>query len=307
MLAINTTVLDGKQLSLNQFQDICNTMPFLHQLRLVIVEGLLGRLDSGKKLGKRANKAQSKANDEIGEWELLGDYIEKMPATTVLILVDSELNEKKNALLKRLSPIANVKRFPQLKGERINYWIKTRIAEKGGKISAKAIDLLGELAGNDLWHVNSEIEKLLAFSQGRLITEDDVRQVTSYNREANIFALADAILEGRRRDAQQLLHRLLIEGMSPSYILTMITRQLRLILMTKEVSPASRQETMGRLGISRDFVFDKLLRQAKVHSIDTIKRAYHKVLEADMAIKTGKYDGDLSVELLVMDLCEPRS
>ncbi len=307
MLAINTTVLDGKQINLNQFQDVCNTMPFLHQLRLVIVEGLLGRFDSEKKTGKRTNKVQSKANDEMRDWRIVADYIEKMPATTVLIFIDGELDEKKNALLKHLSPIANIKRFPQLKGERINYWIKTRIAERGGKVSAKAIDLLGELAGNDLWHINSEIEKLIAFGHGRLITEDDVRQVTSYNSEANIFALVDAVLEGRRREAQQLLHRLFTEGMNPSHILTMITRQLRLILMAKELSPASRQEAMSRLGISRDFQFDRLLKQAKLYTIDTIKRAYHKILEADMAIKTGKYDDDLSVELLVMDLCEPRS
>ena len=100
MLAINTSVLDGKQLTLNEFQDNCNTIPFLHQQRLVIVEGLLGRFDSWKKPGKRTSVGQSKASAEMSEWEILGDYIEKMLATTVLILIDSDLNEKNNTLFK---------------------------------------------------------------------------------------------------------------------------------------------------------------------------------------------------------------
>ena len=92
MLAINTSVMDGKQLTLNELQDNCNTIPFLHQQRLVIVEGLLGRFDSSKKPVKRAGGGQSKTIAENSGWESLGDYIEKMPATTVLILIDGELN-----------------------------------------------------------------------------------------------------------------------------------------------------------------------------------------------------------------------
>src|SRR4030043_28234 len=83
--------------------------------------------------------------------------------------------------------------------------------------------------------MNSEIDKLLAYCSGQVITEDSVKQVTSYAREANIFALVDSILEGRTKVAQQLLHRLLRDGASPSYILAMITRQLRLIVMTKDL------------------------------------------------------------------------
>ena len=305
MLAVNTNVLEGRQLSLSQLQDICNTVPFLHQVRLVIVEGLLQRFDPEKKPGRRASKSQSKSNAELKEWQELGSYIKKMPETTVLVLIDGKLDAKKNGLLKHVISVAEVKIFPELKDAALHQWIKRRIAEEGGKVSDKAINLLGELVGSDLWNLNSEIGKVLAFSYGRSITEEDVRQVTSYAREANIFAFVDAILEGRRKEAQQLLHRLLLGGVAPPQILSMVTRQLRLILMAKELSPrVPKQEAMGRLGINKDWLLDKLLRQARVHTMANIKRAYHQLLEADVAIKTGKYDGDLAVELLVMELCK---
>ncbi|MFC1905510.1 DNA polymerase III subunit delta [Chloroflexota bacterium] len=306
MLAINTNVLDGRQLTLSQLQDVCNAVPFLHEVRLVIIDGLLARFDPEKKQGKRTTIAKSsKSNTELNEWHELSSCVDKMPVTTVLVIIDGELDEKRNSLLKHLNPRAEVRKFLQPKGENLRRWIKTRIAQGNGKASQEAIDLLDKLVGNDLWNMSGEIEKLLAFSQGRIITEEDVKQITSYTRESNIFALVDAILEGRRKDAQQLLHRLLIEGVAPTHILSMITRQLGLILMTKELDPKmSRQEAMGKLGIYMEFVFDKLLRQVKIHSAEDINRAYHEVLDADMAIKTGKYDGDLSLELLVVNLCE---
>jgi DNA polymerase III delta subunit len=33
-----------------------------------------------------------------------------------------------------------------------------------------------------------------------------------------------------------------------------------------------------------------------------VKKTYQKLLEADIAIKTGKYDGDLALDLLVVEL-----
>jgi DNA polymerase-3 subunit delta len=304
MLAINTNVLDGQQINLAQIQDVCNAVPFLHQVRLVIVEGLLERFEPPKKTEKRTNTSKLKSDSTLKEWQDLGSYINKIPATTILILIDGELDNRKNILLKRLSPLAEIKAFPELKGKYLQSWIRKRITESGGNASPKAINLLEELIGSDLWNMSSEIDKLLAFSHGRLITEDDVKQVTSYTREANIFALIDAILESRIKAAQHLLHRLLQEGVVPPQILVLITRQLRRIIMAKEMSQKlSRTQVMGRLGITSDYVFDKVSEQAKAYTIENLKLAYQKVLEADVAIKTGKYDGDLAVDLLVVELC----
>ena len=42
---LNTTVLDGRSISLDELRVTCDTMPFLAASRLVIVEGLLARLE----------------------------------------------------------------------------------------------------------------------------------------------------------------------------------------------------------------------------------------------------------------------
>ena len=301
MLAVNTSILDGQQLRLSQLTDACSAVPFLCPCRLVIVKGLLGRLETKAGSERRSARSKAKNNSALEEWAGLPEYIKRMPPTTVLVLIDGEVKAG-NRLMKSLAPLAKVKGFPQLNDRDLSDWVQGRIKEGGGRISPAALKLLVGLVGADLWVMGSEIEKLLAYSSGRVITEDNVKQLTSYAREANIFALVDAILEGRSQ-AQQLLHRLLRDGASPAYILAMITRQLRLIVLAKDRGRKRSQPAISdSLETISDYSLDKAAKQAKAFSLERIKKAYDKLLEADIGIKTGKYEGDLALDLLVVEL-----
>ena len=302
MLAVNTSMLDVQQLSLNQLKDACSTVPFLCSHRLVIVKGLLGRFESKSGSERRATRSKAKLDSVLKEWMELAEYVIQMPSTTVLVLIDGEVKAS-NRLLKSVSSLAKVKGFAPLSDRDLGEWIQERVKQGGGTISPGAVKLLVGLVGADLWTMSSEIDKLLAYCSGQVITEDSVKQVTSYAREANIFALVDAILEGRRKEAQQLLHRLIQDGASPSYILAMITRQLRLIVMAKDLGrKLSQSDNRDNMGPTSDYGLEKAVRQAKAYTLERINRAYHQLLEADIAIKTGKYDGDLALDLLVVEL-----
>lgn len=302
MLAVNTSSLDSEQLNLSQIKDTCSAVPFLCPARLVIVQGLLARFEPKPGVQRRPTRSPAGSNSELQEWQALGDYVKQMPPTTVLILLDGEITGN-NRLLRSLSPLASVKVFPQLRDNELGNWIQKRVSQGGGTISREAVSLLVQLIGGDLWTMSTEIDKLLAYGLGG-VTEDNVRQLTSYAREANVFALVDAILEGRPKMAQQLLHQMLQEGAAPSYLLVMITRQLRLIVRARELKQGlSRSEMRKRLGVTSDYSLDKALKQAKTYTLERVRSAYHGLLEADIAIKTGKYDGDLALDLLVMDLC----
>ncbi|MBL7209305.1 MAG: DNA polymerase III subunit delta [Dehalococcoidia bacterium] len=304
MLAVNTSSLHSEQLNLSQLRDVCSAVPFLCPARLVIVQGLLARFEPKPGVQRRATRSPAGSNSELQEWQALGDYIEQMAPTTVLVLLDGEITGN-NRLLRSLSPLANVKAFPQLRDNELDNWIRKRVSQGGGTISREAVSLLAQLIGGDLWTMSTEIDKLLAYGLGG-VTEDSVRQLTSYAREANVFALVDAILEGRPKVAQQLLHQMLQEGAAPSYLLVMITRQLRLIVRARELNQGlSRSEMRKRLGVTSDYSLDKALKQAKTYTLERVKSAYHGLLEADIAIKTGKYDGDLALGLLVIELCRP--
>jgi DNA polymerase-3 subunit delta len=299
MVATSTTSLEGQHLTLSELRNKCAAAPFLCSHRLVIVDGLLGRFEVKQ---SRPRSGKGKSGNGLGEWEGLASYIKQMPETTVLMLVDGEVKGQ-NPLLKKLSPLAEVRTFPLLRGRDLKAWIQQRIKEEGGNITSQAVNLLAELIGGDLWAMNGEIQKLLLYSQERPINEDDVRQLVSHVQESNIFALVDAVAEGRTELAQRILHRLYDDGMPPTHILVMITRQFRLIAQARDLeSGLSRLQIQDRLGLKASYGLDKTLRQAKLYDFEGVKRAYDKLLETDLAIKTGKYSDKLALELLVTDL-----
>jgi DNA polymerase III delta subunit len=83
----------------------------------------------------------------------------------------------------------------------------------------------------------------------------------------------------------------------------MITRQFRLIALTKDLRRGlSRLQIQNRLGLKQSYVVDKTLSQARLYDFEGVKRAYDKLMETDLAIKTGKYSDKLALELLITEL-----
>jgi len=298
-VATNTSNLEGRHITLGELRNKCGAAPFLCSHRLVIVEGLLGRFEVKQ---SKSRSRKGKSGNGLGEWEGLDSYIEQMPETTALVLVDEEV-QGNNPLLKKLSPVAEVRTFPLLRSRDLKAWIRQRVKGEGGDITPQAVNLLAELIGGDLWAMDGEIQKLLLYSRERPISEDDVRQLVSCVQEVNIFALVDAVAEGRTELAQRILHRLYDEGVPPTYILVMITRQFRLIAQAGDLGKGlSRLQIQDRLGLKSSYGLDKTLSQAKLYDFEGVKRAYDKLLETDLAIKTGKYGDKLALELLVTEL-----
>lgn len=296
-LEINTTHLDGRKLAFGEIAKACNTLPFLGQKRLVIVEGLLERFDS--KVSKQP---------DWKEWQSLDTCVDQMPPSTVLVLIDEQLKPT-NPLLKKLTPEATVQRFPLLKGSRTREWIRARVADQGAKASPRAIDLLAEFSGDDLWVLANEIDKLVLYAEGQVIEEQDVKHLTSYVREANIFAMVDAVLEHRADKAARLVHQLLSQGEAVPRIMFMIARQLRLIVRANDLASRGTRapEIARRLGLSPNYPMDKLLKQGASYSPEKLLQVFRKLVETDAAIKTGRYRDDLALDLLIAELCcEPR-
>ncbi len=304
-LASNTTIFEGKQVRLNQLMDACMALPFLGSHRLIIVEGLLARFEGDKGEWQALEEGEGGRGEfEKREWGEFKNRIGGMPQSTVLVLVDGQV-KKGNALLKGLAPLAEVKEFPLLKRAALEEWIQRRVREGEGTISPEAVRMLASLVGENLWVLASEIEKLLLYTAGRRIEEGDVKGVVSYAREANVFAMVDALIEGRAARAAPLLHQLLQEGDTAPHLLVMITRQLRLLVQAKELSLKgfSPSEVKARLDLASDYVLNKALEQGRRYSMGRLEQVYRKLLEADLSIKRGLWKGELALDLLVAELC----
>jgi DNA polymerase-3 subunit delta len=220
-------------------------------------------------------------------------------------LVDGEVKNR-NPLFRELLPRAKVKSFPLLRDNRLLKWLQGRVRHEGGSISPQASELLTRLVGGNLWIMAGEISKLVLFASGRRIEEEDVRAVVGYVQQANVFAMVDAILECKAGPAQRALAQLLQAGVAPAYLLFMLTRQARMLVRAKELIKGGKSEVeiQDRLGLTSEFVWRKTAEQTGRYSIERLKELYHRLLEADLSIKTGRYGGELALDVLVAELCQ---
>jgi len=302
-LEANMAILEGQHLTVDDLRPVCEAAPFLAEKRLVIITGLLERFEPGRRSRRQARgrRAASKTDDCTP----LAKYILGIPDSTVLVLVDDQATAA-NPLFKILSGEASVQSFPLLRDARLRQWVQGQVKEEGGTISPQAADLLARLVGSNLWVMSSEVAKLLLFAAGRRIEEDDIRLVVGYVQQASVFAMVDAIVEFRVQTAEKLLQQLLQQGASPTYLLAMLARQMRLIVRAREIGNQRKSagDLRTRLGLTSEFLARKTMEQASRYSLPRIRYVYRQLLETDLAIKTGKYEPELALNILVADLCQ---
>ena len=302
LLSANTTTLDGQQVTLSQLSTVCETLPFLAERRLVIVKGLLERFE---RKSKPRRKKPPHVPDQQNEYKLIADHINKMPDSTILVLIDSGISSH-NPLLRELSDKAEVKSFPPLRGAKLRQWVQGRVKEEGSSISPEAVELLARLVGSNLWIMANEINKLVLFTSGRRIEEEDIKTVVSYVQQASVFTMVDAILEFKAGVAEQALQQLLQRGAAPAYLLVMLARQVQMIVRVRELRNQGKTkiEIQNKLGLTSEFVLHKTLEQAERYTLERLREIYHQLLETDLSIKTGKYEDELALNILVVELCQ---
>lgn len=308
---LNTTVLDGRRVRLQELMDACNTVPFLTSRRLVIVEGLLQRLESRESSRSEPGPGEAALPASEREYaERLMAYLPHLPSTARLVFVESKSIGRGNPILRGAKQIPGgfVREFKKPDAGDLREWIRHRATAKGVSVTRQAASLLASFVGDDLRLLDRELEKLAAFvDYARAITDEDVRALVGAAQEADIFALVDSLGLRHRKQAMQQLQRLLADGASDLYLLAMIARQIRLIIAVKDLVEEKRSrpdEIRRELRISHRFIVDKLLRQALRFDAEELGAILRRIVEIDQAIKTGRVEGSLALELLVLDICD---
>jgi len=303
-LPTNTLVLDGRQTTAQEIMGVCDTAPFLGEKRLVIVEGLFqgaGRAGRAKRSRKAASEPEA-AEASAGPWQPLVDYVDRMPPSSILVLVDSEVSSD-SPLLKALRGKAAVERCAVPVRRDLPAWIGQRARAIGLKLEGRSARLLADLTGDDLWALSSELEKLKAYAGDRAVREDDVRLLVSAARKQMGYLLADAVVEGKPAEAMRLLHQLLEQGDVPGVILSTIVGRYRRLAIAREMMDAGATgHAIGQRLQMREYALERLLEQAPRYSLPAVRAAYDRLVEAELDVKQGVYDETLSLELLVQDL-----
>ena len=290
VLDANTTRLAAGEATPGHLVGLCAAVPFLADRRLVIVEGLLSSVEGARSGGGATDARASGSRGAAGRWRgLVAILQQEMAPTTDLVFLDGPLR-RDNLLLRELAPVAQVREFTPLSGAELGRWVSSRAAHRGVSISAGAVRLLVDLLGSDLWAQSNEMEKLTLYCGERGIGEEEVEALVAPAREARIFSAVDAVMEKNSRSALHLVSRLLESGVGVSYILSMLARQVRQVILAQEMLQRRLPSAQlgSRLGITAPYALRKTLEQARRSTAEGLRRTHGLMLEADVAIKTGR-------------------
>lgn len=289
---LNLTILDGRKLKLDALVGACEAFPFIAEKRLVIVNDLLKHQKAG------SEREQTKA------------FLEKIPATCDLVLVESEDVDKRNAIFTWLKKQAEkqqaaVREFQPKEGAELQRWLIARAGQLGVKLDGRAAAKLTEyIGGGESRALTNELGKLASYvGSGGTITVDAVERMVADGQEQNLFAFIDE-LSGRRRTALHSLRHLLNDGQAAQYILFMVARQARILVSVKEAANRRvRPDDLAAQLKMQPFVARKAFDQVKQFSDEELLAFHQRVVELDHASKTGRMEPETGLELLVAEIC----
>ncbi|MBU1890618.1 DNA polymerase III subunit delta, partial [Patescibacteria group bacterium] len=280
----------GSTLTLEDFNKAAATHGFLSKKRMLIIENL----------GQNKNKTLlDTVRDALSELS---------PEENVVVLWEGIV--KKNKRPKRSLPLfglktgegVKVEEYPLLIGAKLNQWIKDEIKHHGSEIEPKALSLLINLVGEDLWRMSTEIDKLASYKRGGKILEADVGLIVRAKFDTDIFKLTDALANQDNVTALKLLDNQITNGAAAPYLLSMLVRQFRILIQTKDYLEhgGSPQQISQDLKL-HPYVATKSTQQARQFSLDQLKKIYRSLVRLDERIKTSGHDHRVFFDLFTIE------
>jgi DNA polymerase III subunit delta len=317
--------IDGKTADLKEINEKAATASLLASKRMIIIEDIFSNRDKdllpeladyfkNKEKNNWGNIAIFCDNSIKGKKKFNGEEIVKADKDGR----DKPLGKKEKELFDFLSRQKFAQEFKKLNNSELAAWIKKETETRGGTISSRAIQALTGLIGYDLWQIDKEIDKLVnyknggaptpllpkeGFGGGLLIESEDVEKMVKGNFDDNIFALTDAIGARDKALTMKLLEEQIELGANEIYLLTMITRQIKIILQVRQaldLGQPSRQ-IITELKLN-PYVAQKAIEQSRHFSLSALKIIFSKLVEIDYKIKSGQGEALALLNLLISRL-----
>ena len=280
---INLNRYSGKEADTAVLISQSETLPFFSAHRLIMVR------DRG--MFRRGGDA-------------LAEYCRNIPETTVFLFVESDI-DKRSRLFKAVRTCGTVLELNHQKADALTGWIVRRLQRENKQIQRGAVQLLLERAGDDMYILSNELNKLIAFTGEREgITREDVDRVCIEQLESKVFKMIEAAASGDKEKAFSMYRDLVFLREPPLRILAVISAHFRRLLLVRDLRDQGydRQSIENRTGM-QSFVLRGLVGQAEYFDAAAIRSILSQCASADEMIKTGRMNDQTAVEMVLVRIC----
>lgn len=277
---MNISFYEGKGINTKAVIDMAETMPFLAEYRLMVLEDT-GLFKSGG--------------------EDLAEYMKNIPESTVFLFVESAV-DKRSKMFKSVKANGYVCEMGRQDEKSLEIWAVKIIASEGKKITQKNIKYLLEKVGTDMEVLSTEIEKLISYClKKEVIEKEDIDAVCTTQISIKIFDMIDAISEKNQKKTLDAYYDLLATKEPPMRILYMITRQFNLMLQAKDLNAGGmpKDQIAKAMGV-QTFIAGKSVNQSKNFTLSDLKKGLAESVLTEELIKSGRMDENVGVEMLLV-------
>ena len=276
---MNNHHFEGKGISVGEVIDLAETMPFFAERKVIFLENS-GFLKSGG--------------------EQLAEYLSSQNETTIIIFVESEI-DKRSKLYKAIQSKGCIVEFEAQDENTLKRWVAGILKKEGKKVTESTVQLFLSKTGTDMENIYGELEKLICYCMDKEVVEpEDVETICTTRVTSHIFDMVDAIADKKQKKALELYYELLALKEPPMRILFLIARQCNILLQVKAMKNKGygNKDMASSIGVP-PFALGKYVTQAGKFKTTQLKNAVTQCVEAEEAVKTGRMNDVLSVEILI--------
>ena len=282
---MNLQVFEGKDTDQDEVIAQAQTLPFFAPYRVIVVE------NSG--LFKSAAGP-------------LADFLPQIPEQSILIFSETEV-DKRSKLYKAAKTAGVLQECAHLKGSSLEDWAVRRLAKEGKRIQIAAMHALLQSAGDELFAVSNEVDKVVAYTLGRdEVLLSDVEAVCPVRPENHVFRIINAIAEKNRETALDQYAQLLSLRESPIGILRLLGGQFNRILQVKDLREQGfdRAEIARRSG-QKEYAVSSNLQLGAGFDARQLRELMAACVRTEEAVKSGDISDRIGVELLIAQAASP--
>ena len=182
------------------------------------------------------------------------------------------------------------------------HWVRQELQAAEVETEKDVPDTLADLFGEDLPGIAAEIQKLAVLDE--TLTSGRVREIVNRPASRDAFSLIEAITDRDSRRALSVTRSLVAQGEAPPRVLGALTWQYNLVARCVGLQVGRARVDAGLVAQTlkvKPFVAQKALAIAKNLDEAGLKRVLTSLLNADVAMKTGK-DEVWALESLALEL-----
>ncbi len=269
---------------------------------------------------------------QTGQSKGLSDFIENGLPPWAILLISASHVDKRIRLYRRLEQEGVIldlsierERSGRIKRETLTELVDRRVKEAGKKMEPLARNMILARAGDELWSVHQEMEKLLIYVGDRpTLTARDVDEVFLDQAGSWVFDLTAAIAQRNGLEALAHLRRLLFQGEPPLRLLGTIAGDVRRLLAARNLMDGElrqrwrsgmtfqefQRNVLGKRGpflMQNPYGDYMSFQRADPFATQELVRYLHLIYLTDIKLKSTGKPARMVMENLILEMCQGKT